>query len=120
MLMLKNQNLKIFIQRTAIQQHQICHQQEVTQQQVLRKFVSNVSAFLEFLSRYKEYLYQCIRHFRKFYLPTYFCLGRDQIRSRGAKTVQGMKLEFEESPLQGECSGFEILENESMIQNEVN
>ena len=28
------------------------------------------------------------------------------------QTVQGMKLEFEESPLQGECSGFEITKNQ--------
>ena len=31
-----------------------------------------------------------------------------------------MKLEFEESPLQGECSGFEITKNQPTIQDEVN
>ena len=31
-----------------------------------------------------------------------------------------MKLEFEESPLQGECSGFEIPKNQPLIQEEVN
>ena len=36
------------------------------------------------------------------------------------QTVQGMKLEFEESPLQGQCSGFEIPENQPLIQEEVN
>ena len=30
-----------------------------------------------------------------------------------------MKLEFEESPAQGECSGFEIHKNQSIIQDEV-
>ena len=36
------------------------------------------------------------------------------------QTVQGMKLEFEESPLQGECSRFEIPKNQPTIQDEVN
>ena len=36
------------------------------------------------------------------------------------QTVQKMKLEFKESLLQGECSEFEILKNQSMIQDEVN
>ena len=36
------------------------------------------------------------------------------------QTVQGMKLESEESPLQEECSGFEISKNQPMIQDEVN
>ena len=40
--------------RTVIQQHQIHHQQKVTQ--VLRKCASNVSIFLEFVPQYKEYL----------------------------------------------------------------
>ena len=31
-----------------------------------------------------------------------------------------MKLEFEESPLQRECLGFEIPKNQPMIQDEVN
>ena len=31
-----------------------------------------------------------------------------------------MKLEFEESPLQGKCSGFEILKNQPTIHDEVN
>ena len=32
------------------------------------------------------------------------------------QNVQGMRLEFEESPLQGECSGFEIPKNQLLIQ----
>ena len=36
------------------------------------------------------------------------------------QTVQGMKLEFEESPLQGKCSGFEIPKNQPTIHDEVN
>ena len=36
------------------------------------------------------------------------------------QTVQGMKLEFEESPLQEECSGFEITKNQPTIQDKVN
>ena len=36
------------------------------------------------------------------------------------QAVQGMKLEFEESPLQGECSGFEITKNQPTIQDELN
>ena len=36
------------------------------------------------------------------------------------QTVQGMKLEFEESPLQISCSGFEIYKNQLLIQEEVN
>ena len=31
-----------------------------------------------------------------------------------------MKLEFEESPLQGACSGFEIPKNQPLIQEDVN
>ena len=36
------------------------------------------------------------------------------------QAVQGMKLEFEERPLQGECSGFEITKNQPTIQDKVN
>ena len=36
------------------------------------------------------------------------------------QTFQGMKPEFEESPLQGECSGFEIAKNQPLIQEDVN
>ena len=36
------------------------------------------------------------------------------------QTVQEMKVEFGESLLQGECSGFEIPKNQSLIQEEVN
>ena len=36
------------------------------------------------------------------------------------QTVQGMKLEFEENPLHGECSGFEIPKNQPLIQKDVN
>ena len=36
------------------------------------------------------------------------------------QTVQGMKIEFEESPLQGECSRFEIPKNQPLIQEDVN
>ena len=61
-------------------------------------------------------------------IPTYFCLARDHFRPweeitsdhEVLQTVQGMKLEFEESPLQGGCSGFEITKNQPTIQEEVN
>ena len=36
------------------------------------------------------------------------------------QTVQGIKLEFEEIPLQGECPGFGIPKNQPLIQEEVN
>ena len=36
------------------------------------------------------------------------------------RNAQGMKLEFEESPLHGECSGFEIPKNQLLIQEKVN
>ena len=36
------------------------------------------------------------------------------------QTVQGMKLEFEESSLQGECSRIETPKNQPTIQDEVN
>ena len=36
------------------------------------------------------------------------------------QTVYRIKVEFEESPLQGECSGFEIPKNQPMIQDGVN
>ena len=36
------------------------------------------------------------------------------------QTVQGMKIEFEKSPLQVQCSGFEISQNQPLIQEEVN
>ena len=36
------------------------------------------------------------------------------------RNAQGMKLEFEESPLHGECSGFEIPKNQLLIQEKAN
>ena len=36
------------------------------------------------------------------------------------QTVQCMKLEFEECPLQAGCSGFQIPRNQPLIQEEVN
>ena len=36
------------------------------------------------------------------------------------QTVQGMKLEFQENLLHGECSGFEIPKNQPLIQKDVN
>ena len=54
------------------------------------------------------------------HIPTYFCLGRDHFRPRGASGCSRDEIEFEESPLQGECSGFEIPKNQPMIQDEVN
>ena len=103
--------------RTVIQQHQVCHQQEVTQ--VLRKCESNVNIFLEFLPRYKEYLYQCIRHpgCLSQHISAWEEITLDQ---EVLQTVQRMKLEFQESPLQVECPGFEIPKNQCLIQEEVN
>ena len=51
---------------------------------------------------------------------TYFCLERDHFRRRGASDCSRMKLEFEENPLHGECSRFEIPKNQPLIQEEVN
>ena len=105
--------------RTVTQQHQICHQQEVTQ--VLRKCISNVSIFLEFLPQYKEYLYQCIRRFKAGCLSQHISAWEEITSDQEVlQTVQGMKLEFDESPLQGQCSGFEIPKNQPLIQEEVN
>ena len=53
-------------------------------------------------------------------IPTYFCLGRDHFTPRGASDCSRDETEFEESPLQGEWSGFEIPKNQPMIQDEVN
>ena len=104
---------------TVIQQHQIYHQQKATQ--VLRKSASNVSIFLEFLPQYKEYLYQCIRHFKTGCLSQHISILEEITSDQEVRqTVQGMKLEFEESPLQGECSGFEIPKKKPTIQDEVN
>ena len=105
--------------RTVIQQHQIYYQQKVTQ--VLRKCAFNVSIFLEFLPKYKEYLYQCIRDFKAGCLSQHISAWEEISSNQEVlQTVQGMKLEFEESPLQRECSGFEIPKNQPTIQDEVN
>ena len=85
---------------TVIQQHQIHHQQKVTQ--VLRKCAPNVSIFLEFLPQYKEYLYQGIRHFKAACLPQHISAWEEITSDQQVlQTVQGVKVEFEESPLQG-------------------
>ena len=87
----------------------------------MRKCASNVSIFLEFLPQYKEYLYQCIRHFNVGCLSQHISAwGEITSDQEVLQTVQGMKIEFEESPLQGECSGFEITKNQPTIQDEVN
>ena len=105
--------------RTVIQQYQIYYQQKVTQ--VLKKCTSNISIFLEILPQYKEYLYQWIRHFKagclSQHISAWEVITSDQ---EVLRTVQRMKLEFEESPLQGECCGFEIPKNQPTIQDEVN
>ena len=46
--------------------------------------------------------------------PNIFVLGKSSLQ-----TIQGIKLEFEECPLQGECSGCEIPENQPMIPDKV-
>ena len=86
----------------------------------MRKCASNVSIFREFLPRYKEYLYQYIRHFKVECLSQHTSAWEKITSDQELlQTVQGMKLEFEESPLQGECSGFEIPKNQPTIQDEV-
>ena len=85
--------------RTVIQQHQISHQQEVAQ--VLRECASDVSTFPKFLPQYKEYLYQCIRHFKAGCLSKHISAQKYIISDQEVlQSVQEMKLEFEESPLQ--------------------
>ena len=85
------------------------------------KCASNVSIFLEFLPQFKEYLYQCSRHFKAGYLSQHISTWEEITSDQEVlQTVQGMKLEFEESPLQEECSGFEITKNQLTIQDKVN
>ena len=87
----------------------------------MRKCASSVSVFLEFLPQYKEYIYQYIRHFKAGCLSQHISAWEDITSDQEVlQTVQEMKLEFEESPLQGECSGFEIPKNQPTIQDEVN
>ena len=43
-------------------------------------------------------------------IPTYSSWEEITSDREVLQTVQGMKLEFEETPLQGQCSGFEIPE----------
>ena len=77
-----------------IQQRQKCHQQDVTQ--VLRKYASNVSIFLELLPRYKRNLYQLIRHFKAGCLSQYLSAWKKITSDEEAfQAVQGMKLEIE-------------------------
>ena len=64
--------------RIVIQQHQICYQQEVAQ--VLRKCTFDASIFLELLSQYKKYLYQCTRHFKAGCLSQHIC-AQEEITS---------------------------------------
>ena len=87
----------------------------------MRKCASNISIFLEILPQYKEYLYQCIRHFKAGYLSQHISAWEEITSDQEVfQTVQEIKLEFEEIPLQGECSGFEIPKNQPTIQDEVN
>ena len=87
----------------------------------MRKCASNVSIFLEFLPQYKEYLYQCIRHFKAGCLSHHIAAWEEITSDQEVlQTVQGIKLEFEETPLQGDCSGFEITKDQPTIQDEVN
>ena len=87
----------------------------------MKKCASNVSIFLEFLPQYKEYLYQCIRHFKAGCLSQHISAWEEITSDQEVlQTVQGIKLEFEEGPLQGECSEFEITKNQPTIQDEVN
>ena len=66
----------------------------------MRKCASNVSIFLEFLPRYKEYLYQCITRFKAGCLSLHISAWEEITSDEEVlQTVQGMKLEFEESPL---------------------
>ena len=69
----------------------------------IEKSASDVSIFLEFLPQYKEYLYQCIRHFKAGCLSQHISAWEEITSDQEVlQTVQGMKLEFEESPLQGQ------------------
>ena len=87
----------------------------------MRKCASNVSTFLEFFPQYKEYLYQFIRRFKAGCLSQHISAWEEITSDQEVlQTVQGMKLEFEESPLQGQCTGFEIPKNQPLIQEEVN
>ena len=87
----------------------------------MRKCASNVNIFLEFLPQCKEYLYQCIRHFKAGCLSQHISAWEEITSDQEVlQTDKGMKLEFEERPLQGECSGFEITKNQPTIQDEVN
>ena len=86
----------------------------------MRKYASNVSIFLEFLPQYKEYIYQCIRHFKAGCLSQHIFAWEEITSDQEVlQTVQGIKLEFEENPFQGECSGFEIPKNQPTIKDEV-
>ena len=89
----------------------------------MRKCASNVSIYLELLSylpQYKEYLYWC-RHFKAGCLSQHISAWEEITSNQVVlQTVQGMKLEFEEIPLQEECSGFEIPKNQPTIQDDVN
>ena len=88
--------------------------------QALRKFASDVRIFLEFLPRYKEIYTSVLDILKLGVYPNIFLLGkRSHQIMRYFKTVQGMKLEFEESPLQVGCSGFEVPKNHALIQEEV-
>ena len=87
----------------------------------MRKCASNVSIFLEFLYQYKEYLYQCIRYFKTGCLCQYISAWEEITSDQEVLQIaQGMKLGFEESLLQGECSGFKIPKNQPLIQEEAN
>ena len=77
--------------------------------------------FLEFLPRYREYLYNFIRHFKAGYLSQHIPASEEITSDQEVlQTLEGLKLEFEESPLQVGCSGFQIPKYQPLIQGEVN
>ena len=83
----------------------------------IEKYASSVSIFVEFLPRYKEYLHQCIRHFKAGCLCNIFVLGKRLLQIKWYyQTIQKMKLEFEESTLQVGSSEFKIPKNQSLIK----
>ena len=69
--------------------------------QVSRKYESDVSIFLEFLPQNKQYVHQCIRLFQAGYLSQHISVWGEITSDQEVPqtVVQGMKLEFLESPL---------------------
>ena len=85
---------------------QICRQKEVTQ--VLWKYASNLSIFLEILPKHKKYLYWCISNFKMGCLSQQIFAWKNVTDQGVFQNVQEMTLEFEEGLLQIGSSGFEI------------